>query len=153
MRKAAVRQSGSYTVEMSFLMPVVILCVVFLFYLSFYVHDRAVLQTQAARGAAEAAEQMWDFSTPKYPKLHKQLLMGRRVKVSQIIDGKKITVTLSCDICQPGSSLLKGFTPGGFRKLTASASAYLTDPLLNIRQTRKKDYKEKKDESDYGNGS
>lgn len=147
------RQKGSYTVEMSFIMPLVILCVVLILYLSFYLHDRSVLRTEAARGALEAAARGEELPISEYRGLEKKLIMGSGTEVRQAVNGEEYTVTLSCRVKQPMPSLLGPFTPGGFKNLTASASSCAADPLLNIWKTRKKETIGKRDETEYADES
>lgn len=148
--EASLRLRGSYTVEVALIMPFILISFILLLYLSFYLHDRAVLRSEAARAAVEAAS---GTDRPKYERIADRLLMGDGVSSRQEVTSKRVKVTLICKVRQPRLNLLRPFTPGGFRTLEETSESVITDPAGAIWKIRKLEHMTKGEESKNGDGS
>lgn len=56
MKKKTYRLSGSYTVEASFIFPMIMLVILMILYLMFYVHDKCVMNAAADAAALRASQ-------------------------------------------------------------------------------------------------
>lgn len=131
-------------------MPFILMSFILLLYLSFYLHDRAVLRSEAARTAIEFASGQ---EREKYGYMSGKLLMSAGVTGRHEVTSKKVRVTLTCRVRQPRLNFLRPFTPGGFRKPEVTAEAVVTDPAGAIWKIRKLEHMTKGEEKKDGDGS
>ena len=133
---------GSYTIEAAFLFPLIMSVIVLIIYLSFFIHDRAVMDAasyQAAlRGSLVTADKT-DFIA-KAEKAGDELLKGAllvtRVNEKNIeMKNNTLTVTYTGIMSIPGGV---NFIPGipSELKLNVKSSATRLDPTGFVRSCR-----------------
>lgn len=111
---------GSMTVEASLLMPLVLLCVVFVLYVGFYWYDCAVCTGACYNAARLLAAEDVEFSLPEERKLLRQGSIAlTNLYMTQEQDGSSVTVTVTGEVRIPLFS--------GRLKLKTSQSSYILD--------------------------
>ena len=136
------RYKGSYTVEAAFLFPLIMSVIVLIIYLSFFIHDRAVMDAasyQAAlRGSLVTADKS-DFMAKAEKagdELLKDTLLVTRVSEKNIeMKNNTLTVTYSGVMSIPGGV---NFIPGipSELKMKVKSSATRLDPTGFVRSCR-----------------
>ncbi len=133
---------GSYTVEASFLFPMILTVLVLLIYLSFFLHDRCVMNEAAYQaalrgsriktgdnaviGATEsAAEEM----------IQSALLATEEVSHQVSVTGSEVTVSYEGRLNIPAGILFLPINGNGI-SVRGSGAAKRKDPILFIRECR-----------------
>jgi len=135
---------GSYTVEASFLLPVILSVIVLVIYLSFYLHDRAVLSsaayTAALRGSQmkEGSDIAGDVTKQAEELIRNRLLGTTEVETRVESNGSSIVVSYGGTVRIPGGALLCKYLTGGkdYIPVQASAKAATSDAVSFIRRIR-----------------
>ena len=93
MKKKKYHLSGSYTIEASFIFPMIMVVIVSIIYLLFFVHDRCVINA-AADTAALRGSQCRSFEGNLYEEVEKDLqeLLQDRLLATRGVD-KEIEIT------------------------------------------------------------
>lgn len=135
---------GSYTVEASFLLPMILSVIVLIIYLSFYLHDRAVLSSAAYTAALRGSQMRagdnvaGDVSAQAQELIRNRLLGTSDVETDVECNSGSIVVSYGGTIRIPGGALLCRCLNGGKDYLTvqASAKALRSDAISMIRKVR-----------------
>lgn len=135
---------GSYTIEASFLLPMILTVIVLLLYMGFFLHDRAILNsaayTSALRGSQLiSGEDIYSEIEKSSKKLIENRLLATRSVATDIeIKGSSITVSYQGDIRIPAGALLCKYLNNGRREIEvkAMASAKCQNAVKFIRQCR-----------------
>lgn len=135
---------GSYTVEASFLLPIILSVIVILIYLSFFLHDRAVLSASAYQAAMRGGqlingENVMQVVTESAESLIRNRLLGTsEVETNVECAGGKVKVSYSGKMNIPGGALLCKYMTGGkmFIDMKAEAEAETTDVVKFVRRIR-----------------
>ncbi len=136
------KYKGSYTVEASFIFPLVMSVIVLIIYLSFFLHDRAVMDAasyQAAMRGSFVTSDKSDFlkkAEKAGDELLKEALLVTRVSEKNIeLKNNTLTVTYSGIMNIPGGV---NFIPGipTELKLNVRSSAKRLDPTGFVRSCR-----------------
>lgn len=120
---------GSFTVEAAFLMPLVMVCILFLIYIGFYWYNCAVCTGACYNASRLLAAEDSSFSLAQEQQLLTERTMAlQNLRLVQTTAGSRITVTASAQMRVP----LLG------RTLTvyAQQSAYQLDPRTFIMRCR-----------------
>lgn len=133
---------GSYTVEAAFIFPLVMSVIVLIIYLSFFIHDRAVMDAasyQAAMRGSFVTSGKSDFlkkAEKAGDALLKEALLVTRVSEKNIeMKNNTLTVTYSGIMNIPGGV---NFIPGipSELKMNVKSSATRLDPTGFVRSCR-----------------
>ena len=139
MKKAC---KGSYTVEASFIFPLVMSVIVLIIYLSFFIHDRAVMDAasyQAAMRGSFVTSDKTDFmkkAEKAGDELLREALLVTHVREKNIeLKNNTLTVTYSGVMDIPGGI---NFIPGipSELKMNVKSSATRIDPTGFVRTCR-----------------
>ena len=155
------KYKGSYTVEAAFIFPLVMSVIVLIIYLSFFIHDRAVMDAasyQAAMRGSLVTSERSDFlkkAEKAGDDLLKEALLVTRISEKNIeMKNNTLTVTYSGIMNIPGGV---NFIPGipTELRLNVKSSATRLDPTGFVRSCRivenLKDSTEEKDMDENGN--
>ncbi len=111
---------GSMTVEASFLLPLVLLCVVFILYVGFYWYDCAVCTGACYNAAGLLAAEVALFSFSEERKLLRQRSIAlTNLYMTQEQDGSSVTVAVTGEVRIP--------LFGGRLKVRTSQTSYILD--------------------------
>ena len=138
------RRRGSYTIEASFLMPLIIGVIMFILYMAYFTHDRAILQkcayTAALRGSQVRSGDQKTYLVAEenavcLPEGH---LLGpwelaHRIEVTE----SQVTVTYTGSFRPLEGILLDLVLKQNEWQAEKTASAYRIDEPLFIRRIRK----------------
>ena len=136
------KYKGSYTVEAAFIFPLVMSVIVLIIYLSFFIHDRAVMDAASYQAAMRGSLVTCDRSDflKKAEKagddLLKEALLVTRISEKNIeMKNNTLTVTYSGIMNIPGGV---SFIPGipAELRLNAKSSATRLDPTGFVRSCR-----------------
>lgn len=107
--------TGYFTVEASFLLPFIMLCVVFMIFLSFYCYDRCIMEQCAYAAALRGSSNRYDHTQEAYQEaleaaeslIEKKLLAIRKVNTTVRVSAMAVTVSYKCEVNMPGNDWLK----------------------------------------------
>lgn len=120
---------GSMTVEASLLMPLVLLCVVFVLYVGFYWYDCAVCTGTCYNAARLLAAKDAQFSFSEERKLLRQRSIAlTNLYMTQEQDGSSVTVAVTGEVRIP--------LFGGRLKLRTSQTSYILDHQAFLERCR-----------------
>ena len=134
---------ASYTIEASLLFPFILAVIVLIIYGSFFIHDRAVLDT-AANEAALRGSEITDPDGDIFTKVRDtgereiegRLLATKNVDMDIKVDSKEVKVSYTGDFIIPrGVILVPGINMGGTSIRVDGKSARI-DPAGFIRECR-----------------
>ncbi len=134
---------ASYTIEASFLFPIILTVIVFIIYGAFYIHDRAVLDAAAYESAlrgseitSEKADVFDKVKTTGETAIKGSLLATKNVNMDIEINKDKITVKYQGDFAIPrGVVLVPGMNFGG-STVTAEGHSIRLNPTGFVRECR-----------------
>lgn len=136
---------GSYTIEASFLLPMILTIIVMIMYIAFILHDREILAsaayTSALRGS-QVLEKNDTFSTVQkhsFDLIKDRLIITQNITTDIEIDGDKIIVRYDGDINIPKGVILvpELFKAGNNSiKVKAYGEAKRQDSIKFIRNCR-----------------
>ena len=133
-------QKASFTVEASLIMTILLPVLVALIYLSFYVHDSAVLQGITCELAAKGSCLVQEKNTEELLRKEKEHLTASRftglqgTKVSVNVGEESISVSGSGEFYFPG--LIARFFGGNTKTISKSWSREILKPADRIRKIR-----------------
>lgn len=135
--------SGSYTVEASLLFPLILSVIVFLIYISFFLHDRCVMNQSAyqaaLRGSRVKTEEGRVIATAERAAselIENSLLATRNVSHTVTIDGSEVRVTYEGILSIPTGTLFMKISGSDGIPVRGSGSAKRKDPIKFIRECR-----------------
>lgn len=135
---------GSYTIEASFLLPMILTVIVLIIYLSFFLHDRAILNcaayTSSLRGSQLINGEDVYAQVEKCSKslIENRLLCTENVNTDIVIQGSDIQVSYAGIIRIPAGALLCKYLNNGRTEIEVKASAHAAcqNAVKFIRQCR-----------------
>ncbi len=134
---------GSYTIESALIFPFIMTVIVFLIYVSFFLHDRAVMSSCAYQAALKAslirtsADDMEKTAVKAAAYSIEGLLLATdEVKTDVQVSGKKVTVSYSGTLRIPQSILFFPINGSESITVTGSATASQKDAIEFIRSCR-----------------
>ncbi len=138
------RFKGSYTVEASFLLPMILTVIVLIIYLAFFLHDRQVLYSAAYTSALRGSqlingEDIYSQVEKSAGELIKNRLIGTGGLRTDIeINSDRITVAYDGSMRIPAGALLCRYLNGGKEVLDvrAKAESKCVNPAGFIRKCR-----------------
>lgn len=137
------RFKASYTLEASLLFPFILAVIVLVIYGSFFIHDRAVLDTAAYEAALRGSE-VTDPDGDIFAKVRDtgkretegRLLSTKNVSMDVRVDGKAVSVTYTGDFAIPkGVILVPGMNMSG-TEIKVEGKSAREDPGGFIRECR-----------------
>ncbi len=138
-----IRFEGSYTVEAALLFPFILSVIVFIIYLSFFLHDRCVMNQSAYQAALRASriktgdnKVMGTAQRAAKELMEKTVLATQNVTHSVDISGSEITVRYEGVLQIPAGVLFMKIAGSDGIKVTGSGSAKRKDPIKFIRECR-----------------
>ncbi len=135
---------GSYTVEASFLLPMILTVIVLIIYLSFFLHDRAVLQSAAYTAALRGSQMISGEKVfSEVEKSAKQLIDDRLIGTDEVlttidVSGDDVKVSYKGILKIPAGSLLCGYLAGNPKGIDvyAESQARRQNAVKLIRRCR-----------------
>ena len=148
-----IRFEGSYTVEASLLFPFILSVIVFIMYMSFFFHDRCVMNQSAYQAALRASRvKTGDNAVMGTAERAANELMNRTVlatsDVTHSIDisGSEVQVRYEGTLKIPAGVLFMDIYGSDGIKVSGKGCAKRKDPVKFIRQCRVVEKMVKKDE-------
>ena len=134
---------GSYTIEASLLLPMILSIIVILIFLSFYIHDRCILYsiayTAALRGSQVQSDEKKIFKEVEESSnelLESKLLITKNINTDIKISAKDIAVSYKGDFQRPiGTILIKNLGKKNIQ-INAIGTAKRMDSIQFIRECR-----------------
>lgn len=134
---------GSYTVEAALIFPFIMTVIVFLIYISFFLHDRAVMSSCAYQAALKASlvrtspddMEKAAIKAAAYS-IEGLLLATDEVKTDVKVSGKKVTVSYSGTLKIPQSILFFPIDGSEGISVEGTATAAQKDAIEFIRSCR-----------------
>lgn len=137
------RLKGSYTIEAALIFPFIMGVIVFIIYMSFFLHDRAVMKScayQAALKGSLVRTSSSDMETEAKRSADYNisgLLLATEDVTSQVnVCGKEVTVSYTGSLRIPQGILFLNITGTDKILIEGSATAYQKDAIEFIRQCR-----------------
>ena len=138
------RLKGSYTVEASFLMPMILTVIVLIIYLAFFLHDRALLQsaayTSCLRGSqmTEGEDVYAQVEKSSRELIRNRLLATGSVETDIEIGSDRISVSYRGMLKIPAGTLLSRLIAPGRENIQvcADATADCFNPVGFVRKCR-----------------
>ena len=147
------RLEGSYTVEASLLFPFILSVIVFIMYMSFFFHDRCVMNQSAYQAALRASRmKTGDNSVMGTAERAANELMNRTVLATSDIthsieiSGSEVQVRYEGILKIPAGALFMSIFGSDGIKVSGKGCAKRKDPVKFIRQCRVVEKMVKKDE-------
>lgn len=135
MKKEKRRLSGSYTVEASFIFPMIVIVIIFIFYLMFFVHDKCVINAAAdqaalrgSRVSASGGSVYQETENSVRELLDKRLLAAGNLIYDITVSSKEIQVVCKGEILIPFRDTRLPIEVIGYAKRQ--------DPVTFIRECR-----------------
>lgn len=135
---------ASYTIEASFLLPMILSVIVLLIYMAYYFHDRAVISAAAYTAALRGSqlindENVNDVTVKSAEALIKERLLATRNVSSKVnVAGETVSVTCEGDFYIPAGAIICRFINSGRNHLSIKVrrQAKSQNPAKLIRQCR-----------------
>lgn len=134
---------GSYTVEASLLFPFILSVIVFIMYMSFFLHDRCVMNQSAYQAALRASrvktgdnKVMSTAERAAGELMEKTVLATSGVTHSIDVSGSEIKVRYEGTLRIPAGTLFMNIYGSDGIKVEGSGTAKRKDPIRFIRQCR-----------------
>lgn len=134
---------GSYTVEASFLLPMIYTVIVVILFLAFFLHDRQILNSCAYNTALRGSqmisgENIYEELERSSEKLiNNRLIMTKNVATDIVIRGDEISVDYSGQLNFPvGTLLCEYFIGTDYIPVRATGRAHKQDAVDFIRKCR-----------------
>lgn len=138
------RKKGSYTIEAALLMPLIIGTIVWIIYMAYFTHDRAILQqcaciaalrgSQVRTGDAAAYTEAKECST-QLP--HGRLLGAWELEDIVEIDSDSVKVSYEGYMRIPGGLLMQYVLSESRWKAVRESKAYRVEEPLYIRRNKR----------------
>ena len=137
------RLAGSYTIEAALIFPLIMTVIVFLIYCSFYLHDRAVMQSCAYQAALKGSmERRSDEDMAREAKraadynIEGLLLRTEGIETRVDVSGSSVTVSYSGYLMVPQNIVFMKIAGFDEIKVEGSSSASKKDAIEFIRMCR-----------------
>ena len=134
---------GSYTIEAALVFPLIMGVIVFLIYMSFFLHDMAVMKSCAYQAALKGSlirTSTFDMETEAQKaaeyNIRGLLLATEEVKTDVSVSGKKVTVSYSGRLKIPQGILFMRIAGTESIIVEGTGTAYQKDAIEFIRQCR-----------------
>lgn len=134
---------GSYTVEASLIFPFIMGVIVFIIYISFFLHDRSVMKSCAYQAALKGsmirtsvADMEKEARKAAEYNIDGLLLMTDGLQTSVSVSGKDVTVSYSGTLRIPQGPLYMAIAGTDGIEVRGEASASQKDAIEFIRKTR-----------------
>ena len=137
MKRKAAEKRGSYTVEASVLMGIILTVLVSIIYLGFYCHDLGFLQGAAHETACYASLHKDDKNRntrERAAKLVRGRLFGIREVSTSVSEGKEVQVTYSGNFRLPG--MIRAFFGRDGISTSGKVTLHLERPSAKIQKIR-----------------
>ncbi len=138
------RKKGSYTIEAALLMPLIIGVMIFIIYLAYYTHDRAILQKSAYIAALRGSQirtgdqEAFAVASENADLLIQDHLLGSwTIQKQVLLDTDTVTVIYTGSMKIPGGILLDRILKRDIWQVSKNAYAYRIDEPAFIRTIRK----------------
>ena len=138
-----VRFSGSYTVEASLLFTFIMSVIIFLIYMSFFLHDRCVMNQSAyqaaLRGSRVKTEEGKVIGTAEKAAdelIKDSLLATKDVSHTVTVDGSEVKVAYEGTLKIPAGVLFMSINGSSGIRVSGTGSAKRKDPIKFIRECR-----------------
>lgn len=107
--------SGYFTVEAALLLPVTIMIIVFMIFLSFYCYDRCILEQCAYAAALRGSSNRFTSTQEAYEEaagaaealIERKLFAVKEVTSTVRVSGLAVTVTYECEVNMPVGDWVK----------------------------------------------
>ncbi len=140
MRK---RVQGSYTVEAALIFPMIMGIIVFIIYMSFYLHDMSVMKSCAYQAALKAslirsseADMQTEAQKAAEYNISGLLLATQDLKTETRISGREVSVTYSGTLRIPQGLLFMHIIGTDNIQITQTGKAFQKDAIEFIRTCR-----------------
>ena len=145
MTKKSYYQKASYTIEASFIMPLIFSVIILLIYGSFYLHDKAVLSGSAYEAAlygSRIEEENKDIIREQTRKKGSQIISEKMLNTTDIITRvdvtkDKVVVTYTGKIKIPGGVLIELLVKGYGDEIQVKGNVKRIHNVEFIRDLRK----------------
>ncbi len=148
-----IRLEGSYTVEASLLFPFILSVIVFIMYMSFFFHDRCVMNQSAYQAALRASRMktgdnsvMGTAERAANELMNRTVLATSDITLSIEISGSEVQVRYEGILKIPAGALFMSIFGSDGIKVSGKGCAKRKDPVKFIRQCRVVEKMVKKDE-------
>lgn len=109
------KTTAYFTVEAALLLPFLMMCIVFMIFLSFYCYDRCILEQCAYAAALRGSSNCFDNTHEAYKEtvaaaetlIEKKLFAIQNVNTTVRVSAATVTVSYMCEINMPGNNWLK----------------------------------------------
>lgn len=137
------RVRGSYTVEAALVFPFIMGVIVFIIYVSFFLHDRAVMKSCAYQAALKGslirtgeADAMREARKAAEYNIEGLLLATEGLDTKAEVSGKEVTVKYSGSLTIPRGILFMEITGTDHISVEGEGHAFQKDAIEFIRKTR-----------------
>ncbi|MBQ4482848.1 MAG: pilus assembly protein [Lachnospiraceae bacterium] len=137
------RVEGSYTIEAALIFPFIMGVIVFIIYISFFLHDRAVMKSCAYQAALKGslirtgeADAKKEAERAAAYNIDGLLLATSGVSHEVFVSGKEITVKYSGSLSIPQGILFMKISGTDSIAVAGEGSASIKDAIEFIRKTR-----------------
>ena len=143
MRSLLIRkEAGYFTVEAAFILPFVMMIILFMTFLSFYCYDRCVLEqcayAAALRGSsnrfADAHEAYEEAFEAAESLVSEKLFAVKEIKTTVKVSGVSVTVTYECEVNMPIGNLLESIMGKNILTLEVSKKVLRNKTVAVLRQ-------------------
>ena len=138
-----IRLEGSYTIEAALLFPFIMTVIIMLIYISFFLHDRCVMNQSAYQAALRGSrvktgdnKVMGTIERAARELMDHDLLAAENVTHTVEITGSEISVTYEGVLRIPAGTVFMNISGIDGIKVTGSGSAKRKDPIKFIRECR-----------------
>ena len=143
MKKRRSQVNGSYTIEAALVFPLIMTVIVFIIYMSFFLHDRSVMSSCAYQAALKASlirtgadDMKAEADRAAAYSIEGLLLATENVEINTSVSGKEVKVSYQGDLSIPQGILFFAIHGSDSIKVSGSAVAHEKDAIEFIRQCR-----------------
>ncbi len=137
------KQSGYFTTEAAFILPFVMMTLVFMIFLSFYCYDRCILEQCAYAAALRGSSNRFVSNEDAYEEamqaagrlVEEKLFAAKECKATVFVSGTKVKVTYTCEVNMPMGGLLETWFGEESMKLEVSKEV-LRNKTVAVLRTR-----------------
>ena len=136
------KEAGYFTIEAAFLLPFIMMIIVFMTFLSFYCYDRCILEQCAYAAALRGSSNRFTSNEEAYEEAQKaaeSLVSEKLFAVNELetvvqVSGVSVTVTYECGVNMPIGNLLEGVIGDDILTLEVSKKVLINKPVAVLRQ-------------------
>lgn len=139
------KEAGYFTVEAALILPIAMMCIVFMTFLSFYCYNRCILEQCAYAAALRGSSNRFVSNQEAYTEaltsaeglISEKLFAVKELKTTVRVSGVAVTVTYECEVNMPVADWIKAVIGMDAMTLEVSKEVLRNNTVSILRQIQK----------------